>query len=67
MIAADHRKVSNFIVFSLLGVIYESYLTIRQEIYHMSWIQIYRSLGNVPAKITKAYITDSSYWLSWYP
>ena len=60
-------QVSNFIVFSLLGVIYESYLTISDDIGKESWSKIYESLGDVPAKITMAYISESSYWLSWYP
>ena len=60
-------KFSNFVVFSLLGVIYESYLTVAHELGHMGWMDLYKSLGDVPAKITKAYITESSYWLSWYP
>ncbi|ORY33704.1 hypothetical protein BCR39DRAFT_556933 [Naematelia encephala] len=59
--------VSSFIVFSLLGVIYESYLVVYDKIGIDSWKDIYDSLGNVPAKIAKAYISESSYWLSWYP
>nr|ODN83851.1 hypothetical protein L203_05251 [Cryptococcus depauperatus CBS 7841] len=59
--------VSNFIVFSLLGVIYETYLTIAEDVGKESWSTIYASLGNMPAKITRAYISESSYWLSWYP
>ncbi|ODN73492.1 hypothetical protein L202_07997 [Cryptococcus amylolentus CBS 6039] len=59
--------VSNFIVFSLLGVLYETYLTISEDIGQESWSTIYASLGDVPAKITRAYISESLYWLSWYP
>ncbi|WVQ71426.1 hypothetical protein IAR50_000963 [Cryptococcus sp. DSM 104548] len=59
--------VSNFIVFSLLGVLYETYLTISEDIGEESWSTIYSSLGDVPAKITRAYISESLYWLSWYP
>ncbi|KAK8869973.1 hypothetical protein IAR55_000543 [Kwoniella newhampshirensis] len=58
---------SNFIVFSLLGVVYETYLTISEDIGKKNWSTIYASLGNLPAKITRAYITESLYWLSWYP
>ncbi len=57
----------NFVVFSLLGVIYESFLTIVQEFSKKNLTGIFHALGDEPAKITKAYITDSSYWLSWYP
>ncbi|WVQ78130.1 hypothetical protein IAT38_000211 [Cryptococcus sp. DSM 104549] len=59
--------VSNFIVFSLLGVLYETYLTISEDIGKESWSTIYASLGDVPAKVTRAYISESLYWLSWYP
>ena len=46
---------------------YEEYLTVKKEIGQKSFKEIYESMGDVPAKITKAYITESSYWLSWYP
>ncbi|WWD15750.1 hypothetical protein CI109_100172 [Kwoniella shandongensis] len=61
------QLVSNFIVFSLLGVIYETFLTISEDIGKENWSTIYASLGDLPAKITRAYITESLYWLSWYP
>ncbi|WVR05018.1 hypothetical protein IAU60_002030 [Kwoniella sp. DSM 27419] len=59
--------VSNFIVFSLLGVLYETYLSIAERIGAESISAIYDSLGDLPAKVTKAYISESLYWLSWYP
>ena len=61
------QLVSNFIVFSLLGVVYETYLTISEDIGKESWSTIYAGLGDVPAKVTQAYISESLYWLSWYP
>lgn len=61
------QLVSNFIVFSLLGVVYETYLTISEDVGKESWSTIYASLGDVPAKVTRAYISESLYWLSWYP
>lgn len=61
------QLVSNFIVFSLLGVVYETYLTISEDLGKESWSTIYASLGDVPAKVTRAYISESLYWLSWYP
>ena len=62
-------QFSQLVVFSLLGVFYESYLTISNEwseIEH-DWTTVYQSLGDLPSKVTKAYISESSYWLSWYP
>jgi hypothetical protein len=47
--------------------LYETYLTISSEIGKQSWSEIYSSLGDVPAEVTKAYISESSYWLSWFP
>lgn len=61
------QLVSNFVVFSLLGVVYETYLTISEDIGKESWSTIYASLGDIPAKVTRAYISESLYWLSWYP
>ncbi|WVF72425.1 hypothetical protein IAT40_007240 [Kwoniella sp. CBS 6097] len=59
--------VSNFVVFSLLGVLYETYLSISERIGKESFQAIYESLGDLPAKVTRAYISNSLYWLSWYP
>ncbi|WRT66921.1 uncharacterized protein IL334_003886 [Kwoniella shivajii] len=59
--------VSNFIVFSLLGVLYESIAQILRNKNADSLAERYKSLGDLPAKITKAYISQSLYWLSWYP
>ncbi|KAK4685272.1 calcium permeable stress-gated cation channel, partial [Tremellales sp. Uapishka_1] len=61
--------VSNFVVFSLLGVLYTSYLDIADQIGKgkENWNAIRQALGNVPTKIAETYIEESSYWLSWYP
>ncbi|WWC67318.1 uncharacterized protein I206_101226 [Kwoniella pini CBS 10737] len=59
--------VSNFIVFSLIGVLYETISGIYTKIGEESVENIYRSLGDLPAKITRAYISQSLYWFSWYP
>lgn len=56
------QLVSNFVVFSLLGVVYETYLTISEDIGKESWSTIYASLGDIPAKVTRAYISESLYW-----
>ncbi|ORX40068.1 hypothetical protein BD324DRAFT_648679 [Kockovaella imperatae] len=58
---------SSFVVFSLFGVIWETYLTIRDQIGVKTWSEIVAGLGDVPTQITKVYISESSYWLSWYP
>jgi len=55
------------VFFSLMGIIWETYLTIEEEIGNRSSSEIWESLGDIPAKVTKAYISQSSYWLSWYP
>ncbi|CAD6569104.1 MAG: hypothetical protein TREMPRED_005048 [Tremellales sp. Tagirdzhanova-0007] len=59
--------VSNVVIFSLLGIFYESYLTLADEFGREGKLAMWQSLGDEPAKITKAYISESSYWLSWYP
>jgi len=65
--------VFNFIIFSLMGIIWETFLTIKKlltiknDTETKTWNEIWKSLGDVPAKVTKAYISQSSYWLSWYP
>lgn len=56
-----------FLIFSLMGIIYEAYLTVKDQIGVETWVTIYDSLGDVPDKITRKYISNSSYWLSWYP
>lgn len=50
-----------------MGIIYEAYLTVKDQIGVETWVTIYDSLGDVPDKITRKYISNSSYWLSWYP
>jgi hypothetical protein len=60
-------QFSNFFVFSLMGILYEAFLTVRDQIGIEEWSIIYASLGDVPGKITKVCISYSSYWLSWFP
>jgi hypothetical protein len=50
-----------------MGIVYEAYLTVKDQLGEEDWSAIYASLGDVPAKVTKAYISNSSYWLSWFP
>ncbi|WWC61343.1 uncharacterized protein I303_103924 [Kwoniella dejecticola CBS 10117] len=59
--------VSNFVVFALIGVLYETISGIYTKIGEDSIGDIYKSLGDLPAKITRAYISQSLYWFSWYP
>ena len=54
-------------VFSLLGVGYETYLSVADKFGKESAQEIFASLGDVPAKVTRAYIAQSSYWLSFFP
>lgn len=60
-------QVFNFIFFSLLGIIWEAFLIVQKESQAKSWSEIFNSLDSTFAKITKAYISQSSYWLSWFP
>lgn len=50
-----------------MGILYEAYLTVKDQIGKEDWVTIYDTLGDVPTKITRKYISNSSYWLSWYP
>ncbi|WWC87160.1 uncharacterized protein L201_002046 [Kwoniella dendrophila CBS 6074] len=59
--------ISNFVVFALIGVLYETISGIYSKIGQESIQDIYTSLGDLPAKITRAYISQSLYWFSWYP
>nr|XP_019048152.1 hypothetical protein I302_01917 [Kwoniella bestiolae CBS 10118]OCF27082.1 hypothetical protein I302_01917 [Kwoniella bestiolae CBS 10118] len=59
--------VSNFVVFGLIGVLYETISGIYSKIGEESIEDIYKSIGDLPAKITGAYISQSLYWFSWYP
>ncbi|OCF60194.1 hypothetical protein L486_02874 [Kwoniella mangroviensis CBS 10435] len=59
--------VSNFVVFGLIGVLYETISGIYSKIGEESIGDIYKSIGDLPAKITRAYISQSLYWFSWYP
>jgi hypothetical protein len=65
--STDDAQLSKFVVFSLLGIGYETYQNIKDQIAKESVQTIFASLGDVPAKITKAYISQSSYWLSFFP
>ena len=59
--------MSNFLIFSLLGVIYDVYQSVSNDVKGESWSVIYASLGNVPLRIIQAYIGINTYWLSWLP
>ncbi|WWC97607.1 hypothetical protein V866_004491 [Kwoniella sp. B9012] len=59
--------VSNFVVFGLIGVLYETISGIYSKIGEESIRDIYKSISDLPAKITRAYISQSLYWFSWYP
>lgn len=65
--ASSDPQLSKFVVFALLGIAYETYLNIADQIGRESASGILASLGDVPAKITGAYISQSSYWLSFFP
>ena len=60
-------EFSSFVLFSLFGVIWETYLALKDEINVKTWSQIISELGDLPIEITNIYITQSSYWLAFYP
>jgi hypothetical protein len=55
------------VVFSLLGILWETGLSVYNDIGKKSWTQIRDGLGDVPVKIARAYIANNAYWLSWFP
>lgn len=59
--------ISNFIFFSLISIMYEIYLEFKKDTGRTSWSTVREKLNDVPGKITEAYISENTYWLSWFP
>ncbi|KAH7102259.1 DUF221-domain-containing protein [Auriculariales sp. MPI-PUGE-AT-0066] len=60
--------ISQLIVFSLIGVIFNSVQEVMAQIdKHASFQDILQSLNKLPAVVHKTYISQSNYWLNWLP
>ncbi|KAG8949222.1 hypothetical protein FRC03_000411, partial [Tulasnella sp. 419] len=60
--------ISQLFVFSLIGVAFSTAGMIQSSIQEgKSFQQIIQELGILPQLIQKAYVEQSSYWLTWFP
>ncbi|KAL0955754.1 hypothetical protein HGRIS_001969 [Hohenbuehelia grisea] len=60
--------ISQLIVFTLIGVVFNSVAEIVAQIGHgQSATTILKSLDKLPGTIHKTYINQTSYWLKWFP
>ncbi|KAL7420784.1 hypothetical protein Q5752_004736 [Cryptotrichosporon argae] len=59
---------SNFLVFSLLGVLYTAIADVVNEVgEHQSASEILDGLKDIPDQIQGTYVQQSTYWLTWLP
>lgn len=60
--------ISQFFVFSLLGVVAVMIAQIRGQVEdRKNWKTILSSLSDLPYLIQQAYVQQSTYWLTWFP
>ncbi|GHJ86379.1 hypothetical protein NliqN6_2781 [Naganishia liquefaciens] len=60
--------ISNLIIFSLLGVVYNAVAQVITQIgEHKSASEIFDYLGNIPDNIQGTYVQQSTYWLTVFP
>ncbi|THV05142.1 DUF221-domain-containing protein [Dendrothele bispora CBS 962.96] len=59
--------ISQLIIFTLIGVIFNSVEQIVQSVGKKSFKEIIDSLGTLPDTINRTYIDQSSYWLTFFP
>ncbi|KAF9565599.1 DUF221-domain-containing protein [Agrocybe pediades] len=61
--------ISQLIIFTVLGVIFHSVLEIIEAIQRegVSVHTIVDNLDKLPARITRTYVDQSSFWLKWFP
>ncbi|KAK7676754.1 hypothetical protein QCA50_020277 [Cerrena zonata] len=60
--------ISQLVVFTLIGVIFNSVKEIIREIgKHKSFEDILQNVNKLPATINRTYIDQSSYWLTYFP
>jgi hypothetical protein len=59
--------ISQLVIFTLIGVIFNSVQQIVQQIGKNSFQEILDNLHTLPDKINSTYINQSSYWLTFFP
>jgi len=59
--------ISQLIVFTLIGVIFNAVQTIVAEVGKDSFKDIINGLHTLPSKINQTYIDQASYWLTYFP
>ncbi|ORX40793.1 hypothetical protein BD324DRAFT_575027 [Kockovaella imperatae] len=60
--------ISNLIIFSLLGVLYNTITQVVLEIgRHTSAKEVFESFKEIPYQIQNTYVIQSTYWLTWLP
>ncbi|KAJ7582576.1 hypothetical protein C8J56DRAFT_1005551 [Mycena floridula] len=59
--------ISQLIIFTLIGVIFNSVKEIIQEIGKSSFQEIIHNLNTLPKTINRTYIDQASYWLTFFP
>ncbi|KZT69635.1 DUF221-domain-containing protein [Daedalea quercina L-15889] len=60
--------ISQLIIFTLIGVLFNSVTQIVEQIgEHKSFKEIIEDLHNLPGLITRTYIDQASYWLTYFP
>jgi calcium permeable stress-gated cation channel len=60
--------ISQFFIFSLLGVFFNLISEVVTEIGdNKSFGTILKSLNNLPKQVQTTYVQQSSYWLTWFP
>ncbi|KAI0062426.1 DUF221-domain-containing protein [Artomyces pyxidatus] len=60
--------ISQLIIFTLIGVVFNSVMEIVKQIgQHQSFQTIIDNLDKLPAKINQTYINQASYWLTFFP
>ncbi|CCM03927.1 uncharacterized protein FIBRA_06079 [Fibroporia radiculosa] len=60
--------ISQLIIFTLIGVIFNSVTEIVQQVgKHESFKEIIQDLHTLPSTINQTYIDQSSYWLTYFP
>lgn len=59
--------ISQLVIFTLIGVIFNSVKEIVQQVGHQSFEEIVKGLKNLPTEIHKTYINQASYWLTFFP
>ncbi|KAK7045521.1 hypothetical protein VNI00_007353 [Paramarasmius palmivorus] len=59
--------ISQLVIFTLIGVIFNSVREIIKQVGNKSFKEILDNLHNLPDTINRTYIDQSSYWLTFFP